>query len=47
MKEIVEIARENDLYVVEDAAESHGAQYNGQKVGSSVTLAASHFTVTK
>ena len=34
MKEIMKIARENDLYVVEDAAESHGAQCDSQRVGS-------------
>jgi perosamine synthetase len=34
MKKILSIARRNNLYVVEDAAEAHGAEYNGRKVGS-------------
>ncbi len=32
--EIKEIARENDLYVIEDAAHAVGADYNGKKIGS-------------
>lgn len=31
---IMDIAEDNDLYVVEDAAEAHGAQYKGKKVGT-------------
>lgn len=34
MDAIIAIAREHDLYVVEDAAEAHGAEYKGKKVGS-------------
>lgn len=34
MDEIMEIAREHDLYVVEDCAQAHGAEYKGRKVGS-------------
>jgi len=34
MEQIMQIARENDLYVVEDCAEAHGAEYKGKKVGS-------------
>ncbi len=34
MDEINNIAREYDLYVIEDAAEAHGAEYKGKKVGS-------------
>ncbi len=33
MDEIMEIAKRNNLYVVEDAAEAHGAEYKGKKVG--------------
>ncbi|MCP4268655.1 MAG: aminotransferase class I/II-fold pyridoxal phosphate-dependent enzyme [Candidatus Brocadiaceae bacterium] len=33
MDEIMEIANKYDLYVIEDAAEAHGAEYKGQKVG--------------
>ncbi|MCR4335281.1 MAG: DegT/DnrJ/EryC1/StrS family aminotransferase [archaeon] len=34
MDEIMEIAVENDLKVIEDCAESHGAEFNGKKLGS-------------
>jgi CDP-6-deoxy-D-xylo-4-hexulose-3-dehydrase len=34
MKEIMEIAEEKGLYVIEDTCESHGATINGRKVGS-------------
>jgi len=34
MIEINKIAREHDIFVVEDAAEAHGAEINGQNVGS-------------
>lgn len=34
MGRICEIAKEHDLYVVEDCAEAHGAEWAGKKVGS-------------
>lgn len=34
MGKIMEIAKRHNLYVVEDCAEAHGAEYAGQKVGS-------------
>ncbi len=34
MDPIMDIAREHGLYVIEDAAEAHGAEYKGEKVGS-------------
>ncbi len=34
MDEINKIAKEYGLYVIEDAAEAHGAEYKGEKVGS-------------
>lgn len=34
MDPILEIAKKHNLYVIEDAAEAHGATYNGKKVGS-------------
>lgn len=34
MKTIMEIAEDHDLYVIEDAAEAHGAEYKGKKAGS-------------
>jgi len=33
MNEIKAIANKHQLFVIEDAAEAHGAEYNGQKVG--------------
>ena len=34
MDPIMEIARQHGLYVLEDAAQAHGAQYKGRKAGS-------------
>lgn len=34
MSEIMKIAKENQLYVVEDCAQAHGARHNGDMVGS-------------
>lgn len=34
MDEINKIAKENNLYVIEDAAHAHGAEYKGKKAGS-------------
>ncbi len=34
MKKILEIAEEHDLLIIEDAAEAHGAEYRGKRVGS-------------
>jgi len=34
MEPIMDIANEHDLYVIEDAAEAHGAEYKGKKAGS-------------
>jgi perosamine synthetase len=34
MEPIMNLAAEHDLYVIEDAAEAHGAQYDGETVGS-------------
>jgi len=34
IKEIMELAEEKNLYVIEDAAESHGAEIHGKKAGS-------------
>ena len=34
MDPILEIARRHHLFVIEDAAEAHGAEYKGKKVGS-------------
>ncbi len=34
MGPLIDIAKENNLYIIEDACQSHGAKYNGKKVGS-------------
>ncbi|MEM4522680.1 MAG: DegT/DnrJ/EryC1/StrS aminotransferase family protein, partial [Nitrososphaeria archaeon] len=34
MEPIMEIAEQHNLYVIEDVAEAHGAEYKGRKVGS-------------
>ena len=34
MDAIMDIAKDHDLYVIEDAAEAHGAEYKGEKIGS-------------
>jgi dTDP-4-amino-4,6-dideoxygalactose transaminase len=34
MDPIMEIARQNNLFVVEDACQAHGARYKGRRVGS-------------
>lgn len=34
MNEIIDIARQNNIYVVEDCAQAHGAEFNDKKVGS-------------
>jgi len=34
MEKIMEIAKENNLYVIEDCAEAHGANFKDRKVGS-------------
>jgi perosamine synthetase len=34
MDPVLELARKHNLYVIEDAAEAHGAEYKGRKIGS-------------
>lgn len=43
MDAILRIARKHKLFVIEDAAEAHGAEYKGQKVGSFGDLACFSF----
>ena len=40
MDEILKIAKKHKLYVIEDAAEAHGAEYKGKKIGSIGDMAA-------
>lgn len=47
MDEINEIAKRHNLYVLEDAAESHGALYKGRKTGSLGDIAAFSFYANK
>ncbi|WP_409198434.1 DegT/DnrJ/EryC1/StrS family aminotransferase [Methanobrevibacter acididurans] len=48
MKPICDIAKDNDLIVIEDAAQAHGAKYNGdEKVGSIGDMGCFSFYPTK
>lgn len=47
MDEILAIAKEKDIKVIEDAAQSHGAVYKGKKVGSLGDIACFSFYPTK
>ncbi len=43
MDKIMEIANKHNFYVIEDACEAHGAEFNGRKVGSFGDLATFSF----
>lgn len=47
MDEIVRLARKYNLYIVEDAAEAHGAEYKGRKTGSFSDISAFSFFSNK
>ena len=47
MDAIVEIAHKHKLYIIEDAAEAHGAEYKGKRVGSFSEVAAFSFFANK
>lgn len=47
MDEIIEIAKENELIVIEDCAQAHGAEYKGKKVGTFGDSACFSFFATK
>ena len=47
MTELLELARDHDLLVIEDAAEAHGALVNGQRVGSLGTMGTFSFYANK
>lgn len=47
MDEIAEIAREHHLLIIEDAAQSHGATYQGKQTGSLGDIAAFSLNVSK
>lgn len=46
MSRIVEIAKASNLFIIEDACEAHGAEFNGGKVGSFGDLATFSFFFT-
>lgn len=43
MKRVMDIARAHNLFVIEDACEAHGAEFNGRKVGTLGDLATFSF----
>lgn len=47
MDKIREIAEKHDLKIIEDAAQAHGAEYNGEKVGTFGDMACFSFYPTK
>ncbi len=47
MDELMDIAREHNLYLIEDCAQSHGAEFKGTKTGSFGDIAAFSFYATK
>ena len=47
MEEIEKIAKKYNLYILEDAAEAHGAEYQNKKVGSFSSAAAFSFFANK
>ncbi|OYT48352.1 MAG: aminotransferase DegT [Desulfurococcales archaeon ex4484_42] len=47
MDEIIKIARERGIYVIEDCAQAHGAEYRGIRVGSIGDLGVFSFYATK
>lgn len=47
MDPILEVAKKHNLKVIEDAAEAHGAEYNGRKVGSLGDVACWSFYANK
>jgi dTDP-4-amino-4,6-dideoxygalactose transaminase len=47
LKPLMELAREKDLWLVEDACQAHGAEYRGKRVGSIGDIACFSFYPTK
>jgi len=47
MDSVMEIAQAHDLLVIEDAAQAHGAEYKGQKIGSLGNIGCFSFYATK
>ncbi len=47
MDKVMAIAKKHHLYVIEDAAEAHGAEYHGRKIGSLGDIACFSFYANK
>ncbi|MCR5064112.1 MAG: DegT/DnrJ/EryC1/StrS family aminotransferase [Treponema sp.] len=47
MDAITSIAKKHNLYIIEDAAEAHGAEFNGKKAGSFSDIASFSFFANK
>ena len=47
MDPILEIAKNHDLFVIEDACQAHGAEYKGKKIGSISDITCFSFYATK
>ncbi len=47
MTEIAELAKSRGIYIIEDAAEAHGAQYDGKQVGSFSDISSFSFFANK
>lgn len=47
MDPLLELARKHDLFIIEDAAEAHGAEYKGQKIGGIGDLSCFSFFANK
>jgi perosamine synthetase len=47
MKELKEIAQGHEIFLIEDAAQAHGAEYNGQKAGGLGEVGCFSFYATK
>lgn len=47
MDPLLELARKHDLFIIEDAAEAHGAEYRGQKIGGIGDLSCFSFYANK
>lgn len=47
MDAIVDIAKRHNIHIIEDAAEAHGAEYNGKKIGSFSSIGCFSFFANK
>jgi len=47
MDKIIALAKKHNLYIIEDAAEAHGAEYKGKKAGSFSDIASFSFFANK